>query len=100
MVVVVYALLTSTQNQGGLLCFCLFTFFSLLRDALLVTFVTCVCVSESVFACVWWYSFVYLRIGYFALNWVLFCFFFLGELIVFSFACLDKEIKTILLHYV
>lgn len=35
----------------------------------------------------------------FELGFVLF-FFFLGELIVFSFACLDKEIKTILLHYV
>lgn len=36
----------------------------------------CKCVFESVFACVWWYSFVYLRIGYFALNGVLFCFVF------------------------
>lgn len=44
----------------------------------------------------------------FCFEWgfVLFCFFFLGELIVvffrfvFSFACLDKEIKTILFHYV
>lgn len=46
-VMVVYALLTSTQNQGGLL-FYLFTFFSLLRDALLVTFVTCVSVCLRV----------------------------------------------------
>lgn len=92
-----------TKSRG--VAFFFVYLFSLLRDALLVTFVTCV--SVSVRMCVWWYSFVYLRIGYFALNGVLFCFvFLLGELIfvffrfVFSFACLDKEIKTILLHYV
>lgn len=44
-----------TKSRGVLLLFCL----------LLLRFYVCVCMCVRVRVCVWWYSFVYLRSGYF-----------------------------------
>lgn len=89
-----------TKSRG--VVFCLFL---LHKDVWLVIFFSCLYVFVSVrvcmFLCVWWY-FLFTRVLFISFEWM-FCFF-LGEFIVFSlfcirFVCLDKEIKTILLHY-
>lgn len=74
-------------------CFVLLSF--LLGRIARVAFRLCLCRWEFVVVClfVWWYWFVYLRILNISFEWIfVFCF--------LQFACLDKEIKTILLYYV